>query len=81
MEQEALVLFLSSKVPYVAYQQDNKFGFLNIDVPNNEIVLHGEFISNKGKVLYEFEIRNGYKWRLSNLLLIANVIFIFNFTL
>ena len=50
---------LSSKAPYVAYQQDNKFGFLNIDVPNNESVLHGEFISNKGKVLYEFEIRNG----------------------
>jgi predicted MPP superfamily phosphohydrolase len=48
---------LSSKEPYIAYQQDDKFGFLNINVLNNESIIKGEFISNKGKILDTFEIR------------------------
>ena len=51
---------LSSKESYIIYQQDNKFGFLNL-VMNNGSILKGEFISNKGKVLDTFEIRKNVK--------------------
>jgi Iron/zinc purple acid phosphatase-like protein C len=47
----------TSKEPYIVYQQDDKFGFLNIDVTDDESILSGEFISNNGKVLDKFEIR------------------------
>ena len=45
---------LSSKESYIIYQQDNKFGFLNL-VMNNGSILKGEFISNKGKIMDTFE--------------------------
>lgn len=51
---------LSSKESYIIYQQDNKFGFLNL-VMNNGSILKGEFISNKGKILDTFEIRKNEK--------------------
>jgi predicted MPP superfamily phosphohydrolase len=47
----------SSKEPYIVYQQDDKFGFLNIDVTDDESILSGGFISNNGKILDKFEIR------------------------
>jgi hypothetical protein len=51
---------LSSKESHIIYQQDNKFGLLNL-VMNNGNILKGEFISNKGKVMDTFEIRKDKK--------------------
>jgi predicted MPP superfamily phosphohydrolase len=51
----------SSKESYVFYQQDDNFGFLNIDVTDNESILRGEFISNNDKILDTFEIRKKMK--------------------
>ena len=39
----------SSKKPYIFYQQDESFGFLNIDVVNNENILRSTFDSNGDK--------------------------------
>ena len=47
----------SSKKPYLSYQQDESFGFLNIDVVDNENILRGIFYSNNHKILDKFEIR------------------------
>ena len=46
----------SSKKPYISYQQDEHFGFVNIDVIDNENVLRGTFYSNDNKILDKFEI-------------------------
>ena len=46
----------SSKKPYISYQQDEHFGFVNIDVIDNENVLRGIFYSNDNKILDKFEI-------------------------
>jgi hypothetical protein len=48
---------LSSKESYIIYQQDNKFGFLNLNVMNNGRILKAEFISNKVKISDTFQIR------------------------
>ena len=47
----------SSKKPYISYQQDESFGFLNIDVVDNENILTGIFYSNNHKILDKIEIR------------------------
>ena len=47
----------SSKKPYISYQQDESFGYLNIDVVDNENVLRGIFYSNDYKILDKFDIR------------------------
>ncbi len=47
----------SSKKLYISYQQDENFGFLNIDVVDNENVLRGIFYSNEHKILDKIEIR------------------------
>ena len=36
----------SSKKPYISYQKDEHFGFVIIDVIDNENVLKGTFYSN-----------------------------------
>ena len=47
----------SLKKPYLSYQQDERFGFLNIDVVDNENILRGIFYSNNHKILDKIEIR------------------------
>jgi hypothetical protein len=47
----------SSKKPYISYQQDEGFGFLNIDVVDNENILRGIFYSNNHEILDKIEIR------------------------
>ena len=44
-----MVKFSSTK-PYISYQQDESFGFLNMDVVDNENVLRGIFYSNDYKI-------------------------------
>ena len=51
------IVKFSSKKPYISYQQDERFGFLDIDVEDNENMLRGIFYSNDHKILDKFEIR------------------------
>jgi len=46
----------TNQEPYVAYQQDSSYGFLNVDVSHNGNALIGKYYSNDGKVLDEFKI-------------------------
>jgi Calcineurin-like phosphoesterase len=45
---------LSDKAPYIASQQDSKFGILNIQITGNN--LHATFISNDGSSMDQFTI-------------------------
>ncbi len=47
---------LSSQKSFMAFQQSNRFGHLNIDIQNNGANLIGKFISNEGGVLDQFTI-------------------------
>jgi predicted phosphodiesterase len=46
----------TNQEPYVVYQQDSSYGFLNIDVSNQENVLIGKYYGNDGDILDEFKI-------------------------
>jgi predicted phosphodiesterase len=47
---------LSSQKSFIAFQQSNRFGHLNIDIQNNGTNLIGKFISNEGGILDQFTI-------------------------
>ena len=48
---------LSSQKSFIAFQQSNRFGYLNIDIQNNGTNLIGKFISNEGgAILDQFTI-------------------------
>ena len=48
---------LSSQKSFIAFQQSNRFGYLNIDIQNNGTNLIGKFISNEGgAILDQFSI-------------------------
>ena len=47
----------SGKAFFVKYQQDDKFGALNIIINNNELKLTGKYIANGGTQLDEFSIK------------------------
>ena len=47
---------LSNQEPYVVFQQDSSYGFLNVDVIDQGNVIIGKFYSNDGDVLDEFKI-------------------------
>ena len=49
---------LSNQEPYVVYQQDESYGFLNVDVTNQGNILIGTYYNNDGDVLDEFKIIN-----------------------
>src|SRR5215207_3234817 len=44
---------LSSQKSFIAFQQSNRFGYLNIDIQNNGTNLIGKFISNEGGALLD----------------------------
>jgi hypothetical protein len=46
----------SNQMPYVVYQQDYSYGFLDINVVEKGNKLIGKYYSNKGKILDEFVI-------------------------
>jgi hypothetical protein len=46
----------SSHEPFVVFQQDSNYGFLNIDFQNDGNMLIGKYYSNDEKVLDEFKI-------------------------
>ena len=46
----------SNQEPFVVYQQDSHYGFLNIDVIDQGNVLLGRYYTNTGDVLDEFQI-------------------------
>jgi predicted phosphodiesterase len=46
----------SNQEPYVVYQQDSSYGFLNIDVIDQENVLIGKYYTNSGDIMDEFKI-------------------------
>jgi predicted phosphodiesterase len=46
----------SNQEPYVVYQQDSSYGFLNMDVTDQGNVLLGRYYTNTGEVLDEFKI-------------------------
>ena len=47
---------LSNQVPFIVYQEDESYGFLNIHVIEQRNELMGEYYSNDGDVLDEFKI-------------------------
>ena len=47
---------LSNQEPYVVYQQDASYGFLNVKITDQGNVLIGKYYSNDGNVLDEFKI-------------------------
>ena len=47
---------LSNQEPYVVYQQDESYGFLNVEVTNQGNILIGTYYTNDGDVLDEFKI-------------------------
>lgn len=47
---------LSSQKSFMAFQQANRFGHLNIDIQNNGTSLVGKFISNEGGIMDQFTI-------------------------
>lgn len=47
---------LSSQKSFMAFQQSNRFGHLNIDIQNNGTNLVGKFISNEGGIMDQFTI-------------------------
>jgi len=46
----------TNQEPFVVYQQDSSYGFLNIDVIDQENVLIGKYYDNEGDILDEFKI-------------------------
>ncbi|MGE5635060.1 MAG: hypothetical protein ACM3VV_07490, partial [Deltaproteobacteria bacterium] len=47
----------SNQEPFVVYQQDSDYGFLNVDViTDQENVLVGKYYANDGDILDEFKI-------------------------
>ena len=46
----------SNQEPFVAYQQDTNYGFLNIDVVDQGNTLLGQYYSNTGKIVDAFKI-------------------------
>lgn len=46
----------TNQEPYVAYQQDSSYGFLNVDIDDNGDTLIGKYYSNNGEVFDEFKI-------------------------
>jgi hypothetical protein len=46
----------SNQEPFVVYQQDSSYGFLNVDVIDQGNVLIGKYFGNNGDVLDEFKI-------------------------
>jgi len=46
----------SNQEPFVVYQQDSSYRFLNIGVVDQENVLIGKYYDNDGDVLDEFKI-------------------------
>jgi len=46
----------TNQEPYVVYQQDSSYGFLNIDVIHQENVLIGKYYDNDDNVLDKFTI-------------------------
>ena len=47
----------SNQEPYVIYQQDSSYGFLNVDVINKGNVIIGKYYTTDGEILDEFQIR------------------------
>ena len=47
---------LSNQEPYVVYQQDASYGFLNVKITDQGNVLIGKYYSNDGNILDEFKI-------------------------
>jgi hypothetical protein len=47
----------SNQEPFIVYQQDSKYGFLNIDVIDQGNTLLGRYYANNGEILDEFKIR------------------------
>ncbi|HET7644745.1 MAG TPA: metallophosphoesterase [Nitrososphaeraceae archaeon] len=47
----------SNQEPFIVYQQDSKYGFLNIDVIDQGNTLIGRYYANNGEILDEFKIR------------------------
>ncbi len=46
----------SNQEPFVVYQQDSNYGFLNVDVIDQGNVLIGKYYTNTGDILDEFKI-------------------------
>ena len=46
----------TNQEPFVVFQQDSNYGFLNIDFQNDANTLIGKYYSNDGEVLDEFKI-------------------------
>ena len=47
---------LSNQEPFVVYQQDSHYGFLNVDVIDKGNVLLGRYYTNNGDILDQFKI-------------------------
>jgi hypothetical protein len=47
----------SNQEPFVVYQQDSDYGFLNVEVIEQGNVLIGKYFSNDGDILDEFKIK------------------------
>ena len=45
----------SNQEPYVVYQQDSSYGFLNIDVIDQENVLIGKYYTNSGDIINDLK--------------------------
>ena len=46
----------SNHAPYIVFQEDSKYGFLNVNFQNNGNTLLGRYYSNDGDMLDEFKI-------------------------
>jgi len=46
----------TNQEPYVAYQQDSSYGFLNMDIADHGNMFIGRYYSNNGTILDEFKI-------------------------
>ena len=46
----------SNQEPFVVYQQDSSYGFLNIDIVGQGNILVGKYYTNNGDILDEFKI-------------------------
>ncbi|MGB9168347.1 MAG: hypothetical protein WCB31_05410 [Nitrososphaeraceae archaeon] len=47
---------VTNQEPYIVYQQDSSYRFLNVDLADSGNTLIGKYYSNDGEVLDEFEI-------------------------
>ena len=46
----------SNQEPFVVYQQDSSYGFLNIDIVGQGNILVGKYYTNNGDISDEFKI-------------------------